>query len=47
MELAPFDPVRREPDLFFVCLFDVAPGTGLRPASSARSGGMTSTASGC
>jgi integrase len=29
-ELAPFDPLRREPDLFFVCLFDVALGTGLR-----------------
>ena len=30
LELAPFDPLRREPDLFFVCLFDVALGTGLR-----------------
>jgi integrase len=28
--LAPPDPLRREPDLFFVCLFDVALGTGLR-----------------
>jgi integrase len=27
---APLDPLRREPDLFFVCLFDVALGTGLR-----------------
>jgi integrase len=30
IELAPLDPLRREPDLFFVCLFDVALGTGLR-----------------
>jgi integrase len=30
VELAPLDPLRREPDLFFVCLFDVALGTGLR-----------------
>ena len=30
LELAPRDPLRREPDLFFVCLFDVALGTGLR-----------------
>jgi len=30
LELAPLDPLRREPDLFFVCLFDVALGTGLR-----------------
>jgi integrase len=30
IELAPFDPLRRERDLFFVCLFDVALGTGLR-----------------
>jgi integrase len=29
-ELAPLDPLRREPDLFFVCLFDIALGTGLR-----------------
>jgi integrase len=29
-ELAALDPLRREPDLFFVCLFDVALGTGLR-----------------
>jgi integrase len=29
-ELAPLDPLRREPDLLFVCLFDVALGTGLR-----------------
>lgn len=28
--LAPMDPLRREPDLFFVSLFDVALGTGLR-----------------
>ena len=28
--LAPLDPLRREPDLFFVSLFDVALGTGLR-----------------
>jgi len=30
VELAPLDPLRREPDLFFACLFDVALGTGLR-----------------
>jgi integrase len=30
VELAPLDPLRREPDLFFVCLFDIALGTGLR-----------------
>ena len=30
LELAPLDPLRRERDLFFVCLFDVALGTGLR-----------------
>lgn len=30
LELAPLDPLRRAPDLFFVCLFDVALGTGLR-----------------
>ena len=30
LELAPVDPLRGEPDLFFVCLFDVALGTGLR-----------------
>lgn len=30
IELAPLDPLRRAPDLFFVCLFDVALGTGLR-----------------
>jgi len=30
VELAPLDPLRREPDLFFVSLFDVALGTGLR-----------------
>ncbi|MDQ3858467.1 MAG: site-specific integrase [Actinomycetota bacterium] len=30
IELAPLDPLRREPDLFWVCLFDVALGTGLR-----------------
>ena len=30
LKLAPFDPLRREPDLFYVCLFDVALGTGLR-----------------
>jgi integrase len=30
MELAPLDPLRRARDLFFVCLFDVALGTGLR-----------------
>ena len=29
-ELTPLDPLRREPDLFFVCLFDIALGTGLR-----------------
>jgi integrase len=29
-ELSPLDPLRREPDLFFVGLFDVALGTGLR-----------------
>jgi integrase len=28
--LASVDPLRREPDLFFVSLFDVALGTGLR-----------------
>jgi integrase len=30
LALAPLDPLRREADLFFVCLFDVALGTGLR-----------------
>jgi hypothetical protein len=30
VELAPLDPLRSGPDLFFVCLFDVALGTGLR-----------------
>lgn len=30
IELAPLDPLLREPDLFFVSLFDVALGTGLR-----------------
>ncbi len=30
LEVAPLDPLRHEPDLFFVCLFDVALGTGLR-----------------
>jgi len=30
VELAPLDPVRRESDLLFVCLFDIALGTGLR-----------------
>jgi integrase len=30
IELAPRDPLRREPDLFFLCLFDIALGTGLR-----------------
>jgi integrase len=30
LELTPVDPLRREPDLFFVCFFDVALGTGLR-----------------
>ncbi len=30
MEMAPLDPLRREPDLFFAYLFDVALGTGLR-----------------
>ena len=30
VELAPIDPLRNEPDLFFVCFFDVALGTGLR-----------------
>jgi integrase len=30
IELAPLDPLRHEPDLLFVCLFDVALGTGLR-----------------
>jgi integrase len=29
-EPAAVDPLRHEPDLFFVCLFDVALGTGLR-----------------
>lgn len=29
-ELAPLDPLRHQPDLFFVRLFDVALGTGLR-----------------
>ena len=28
--LAPLDPLRNEPDLFSVCLFDVALGTGMR-----------------
>ncbi len=30
LELAPIDPLRRAPDLFFVSFFDVALGTGLR-----------------
>lgn len=30
VELAPTDPLRRAPDLFYVSLFDVALGTGLR-----------------
>jgi integrase len=30
VELAPTDPLRGAPDLFFACLFDVALGTGLR-----------------
>ena len=30
VDLAPLDPLRNEPDLFFVCFFDVALGTGLR-----------------
>jgi integrase len=30
LELAPLDPLRRRPDIFFVCLFDIALGTGLR-----------------
>lgn len=30
LELAPLDPLRLERDRFFVCLFDVALGTGLR-----------------
>jgi integrase len=30
LEFAPLDPLRHDPDLFFVCLFDVALGTGLR-----------------
>jgi integrase len=30
VELAPDDPLRNEPDLFHVCFFDVAIGTGLR-----------------
>lgn len=30
IEPAPIDPLRRERDLFFICLFDVALGTGLR-----------------
>jgi integrase len=30
LEFAPLDPLRRDPDLFFVCLFDVALGTGVR-----------------
>jgi integrase len=30
IELAPLDPLRGEPDLFFVCLFDTTLGTGLR-----------------
>lgn len=30
IEVAPLDPLRRERDLFFVCLVDVALGTGLR-----------------
>jgi integrase len=30
LDLAPADPLRHQPDLFFVCLFDVALGTGLR-----------------
>jgi integrase len=30
VELAPLDPLRRKPDLFFAYLFDVALGTGLR-----------------
>lgn len=30
VDLAPSDPLRNEPDLFSVCFFDVALGTGLR-----------------
>ena len=30
VDLAPNDPLRNEPDLFYVCFFDVAVGTGLR-----------------
>jgi integrase len=30
VDLAPNDPLRNEPDLFYVCFFDVALGTGLR-----------------
>jgi len=30
VELAPNDPRRNEPDLLYVCFFDVAIGTGLR-----------------
>ena len=30
LDLVPLDPLRNEPDLFSVCLFDVALGTGLR-----------------
>ncbi len=30
VDLAPRDPLRSEPDLFFACFFDVALGTGLR-----------------
>jgi integrase len=30
VDAAPTDPLRREPDLFCVCLYDVALGTGLR-----------------
>ena len=30
VELAPNDPLRNEPDLLYVCFFDVAIGTGLR-----------------
>ena len=30
VDLAPVDPLRNEPDLFFACFFDVALGTGLR-----------------
>jgi len=46
IELAPLDPLRHEPDLFFVCLFDVALGTGLRLGELRASAWATSTASG-